>query len=59
MEGAMRQKVFEFLRPGAQKVSIALEQQVQRELVRRMAEVIVAVWRAEGRNNNERSAGKQ
>lgn len=55
----MRQKVFEFLRPGAQKVSIALEQQVQRELVRRMAEVIVAVWRAEGRNNNERSAGKQ
>ena len=55
----MRQRVFEFLRATAQKAPIALEQRVQRELVHRMAEVIVAVWRAEGSNDDERSAGKQ
>jgi hypothetical protein len=53
----MRQKVFEFLRAAAQKVPIALEQGVKRELVRRLAEVIVAVWRAEGSSNDEQSAG--
>lgn len=55
----MRQKVFEFLMATAQKVPIALEKGVQRELVRTMAEVIMAVWHAEGSSNNEPSAGKQ
>jgi hypothetical protein len=53
----MRQQVFEFLRGAARKLPIALEQGVQRELVRRMAEVIVVVWRAGGSNDDERSAG--
>ena len=55
----MRQKVFEFFMTGTQRVPIALEQEVQQELVRAMAEVIGAVWRAEGSKNDERSAGKQ
>jgi hypothetical protein len=54
----MRQQVFEFLRAPAQKLPIALEDAIRRELVERLAELMVAVWREGRRSSDERNSDK-
>ena len=55
----MRQQVFEFLRASAQKLPVTLEDAVRRELLRGMAELVVAVWKAGRSNADERQTGKR
>jgi hypothetical protein len=55
----MRQQVFEFLRAPAQKLPVTLEDAVQQELLRAMAELVVAVWKAERSSADERRTGKR
>ena len=55
----MRQQVFEFLKPSAQKLPISLEEAIRRELVRRLAELMVAVWREGRRDDDERNSEKR
>lgn len=55
----MRQQVFEFLKPCAQELPVALEEAIRRELVERLAELMVAVWREGRRSPGERNSGKR
>jgi len=55
----MRQQVFEFLRPSAQKLPINLEEAIRRELMSRLAELMIAVWREGRRDDDERNSGKR
>jgi hypothetical protein len=55
----MRQQVFEFLKAPAQKLPIALEDAIRRELVERLGELMVAVWREGRRSGDERNSDKR
>jgi hypothetical protein len=55
----MRQQVLEFLRPSAQKLPVPLEDTIRRELVERLAELMVAVWREGRRSDGERDSGQR
>jgi hypothetical protein len=55
----MRQQLFEFFRAPAQKLPITLEDAVQQELLRAMAELVVTVWKDERSNADERQTGKR
>jgi hypothetical protein len=55
----MRQQVFEFLKAPAQKLPIALETAIRRELAERMAELVVAVWMSGRSSGDERNSRKR
>jgi hypothetical protein len=55
----MRQQIFDFLRAPAQKLPVSLHDAVRRELLRGMAELVVAVWKAARSSDDERRTGKR